>query len=66
MTDTAQSRVLWKRMMHGCIIKKTEICVISESGPVAVTVNAASLALFELTAVWPVLIFHSLPPKFVM
>lgn len=52
--------------MHGCIIKKTEIYVISESGSVAVTVNEASLASFEQTAVWPVLIFPSLPPKFVI
>ena len=53
-------------MMRGCIIEKTEICVKSESGLVAVTVNAASLASFELTAVWPALIFPSLPSKFVI
>ena len=50
-------------MMHGCILEKTEICVKSESGLVAVTVNAAS---FELTVVWPALIFPSLPSKFVI
>lgn len=39
--------MLWIRMMQGCIVGKTEIGVITESGPVAVTVDAASLASFE-------------------
>lgn len=41
--------MLWKRTMCSCIAGKTEIYVITESGPGAVTVNAASLASFELT-----------------
>lgn len=42
------------------------ICVINGSGPVSGTVNAASLASFELTAVLPALIFPSLAPNFVI
>lgn len=53
-------------MVHGCSIEKTEICVVSESGSVAVTVNQASFVSFELTAVWPVLIFPFSPPKIVI
>lgn len=41
-----ESWMLWKEVMHDCIIEKTGICVIGESG----NVNAAS---FEQVVVWP-------------
>lgn len=40
--------------------------MIHGSGPVSVSVNAASLASFELTAVWSMFIFPSLAPNFAM